>query len=61
MQQRLQFLHYLLNQSPNSMLKLVFEALKKDSRKGDFINLTDRDINSLNLNMTHEESIIKIY
>ena len=55
MQKRLQLLHYFLNQGPNSMLKQVFEALKKDSRKGDFINLTDRDINSLNLNMNHEE------
>ena len=37
------------------MLKQVFEALKNDSRKGDFVNLTDRDKSSLKINMTDGE------
>ena len=55
MQKRLPFLHYLLNQSSNSMLSQVFEDLKNDSRKGDFVHLTDKDKTSLEIDMTDAE------
>ena len=50
-QKRLQFLHYLLNQSKQSMLRKVYEAMKKDSRRGDFVYLTNKDKTLLNINM----------
>ena len=34
---RLQFLHYILNESTTSMIRNVYEALKNDSRKGVFL------------------------
>ena len=37
------------------MLEQVFNALKNDSKKGDFVELTDKDRNSLNIDMTNEE------
>ena len=35
MKKWMQFLHYILNESEESMIKRVFETLKEDSRKGD--------------------------
>ena len=57
MQKRLQFLHYLqnLNQSTNSLLGRVFEALKKNSRQGDFVHLTNKDKKDLDITMMDEE------
>ena len=43
MQRRMNFLHYILNQSTESMIYKVFETLKEDSRKGDFVALTNID------------------
>jgi hypothetical protein len=37
------------------MLEQVFNALKNDSKKGDFVELTDKDRKSLNIDMTNEE------
>ena len=37
------------------MLEQVFNALKNDSKKEDFVELTDKDRKSLNIDMTNEE------
>ena len=55
MQKRMQFLHYLLQESTESMLRKVFDALKDDSRKGDFVNLSNQDRKELNINYTDIE------
>ena len=43
MKKRLQFLHYILNENKESMLSQVFETLKSESKKGDFVHLTNGD------------------
>ena len=43
MQKRMQFLQYILKESTDSMLFRVFQALKAESRKGDFVALTNKD------------------
>ena len=55
MQRRMNFLHYLLNQSTESMIFKVFEALKEDSRSGDFIALTNKDRVELNIQFSDME------
>ena len=55
MQKRMQFLHYILQESKESMLRKVFNALKDDSRKGDFVNLSNQDKKELNINYTDIE------
>ena len=42
-QKRLNFLHYILNESMESLVKQVYIALKEDSRKGDFVSLINTD------------------
>ena len=37
------------------MLRKVYEALKKDSRRGDFVYLTNKDKTLLNINMNDGE------
>ena len=49
------FLYYMLNESMDSMLSQVYMAQKEDSRKGDFIYLTNCDRESLNLHYEYEE------
>ena len=49
MQRRMTFLHHILNQSTESMIHKVFQALKEDSRIGDFIALTNIDRAELNI------------
>ena len=55
MQKRLQFLHYLLKQDKESMLSKVFRILHTDSRKGDFIDLSNKDKTELEIIMTNDE------
>ena len=43
MQQRMNFLYYIFKEDINSIIRQVFDALRKDSRKGDFISLTNID------------------
>ena len=43
MKKRMQFLHYILNESEESMIRKVFETLNKDSKNGDFICLNNSD------------------
>ena len=49
MQKMLMFLQYILKESTDSMIRKVFDALKEDSRKGDFIYLTTCDKQTLNI------------
>ena len=37
------------------MLRQVFDALKDDSRKGDFVELTNRDKEDLDIILTNDE------
>ena len=53
--QHLQFLHYLLKQEEETMLSKVFRLLHTDSRKGDFVDLSNRDKTELEIFMTNDE------
>ena len=55
MQKRINFLHYILNQDINSMIRQVYDALKGDSRKGDFVKLTNYDRNDLHIDKADSE------
>ena len=55
MEKQLNFLKYILEQSMSSMLRQVYETLKKDSVKGDFIYLIEKDMDQLNITFTEEE------
>ena len=48
MQKRMMFLYYILKENTNSMIRKVYEALKLDSRKGDFVNLNNKNKNISN-------------
>ena len=52
---RMVFLQYILKESTSSIIKQVFEALKLDSRKGDFVNLTNKDLFDLDICQTNNE------
>ena len=43
MEKQLNFLRYILQESMTSMLRQVYETLKSDSRKGDFVSLVKQD------------------
>ena len=55
MQKRLQFLHYLLKQDKESLLSKVFRILHRDRRKGDFIDLSNKDKTELEIIMTNDK------
>ena len=38
------FLKYILNESKTSTIRQVYEALKDDTRKGDFVSLVKRQV-----------------
>ena len=57
MQKRMQFLQYILQESTDSMLSRVFQTLKEDSTKGDFVALTNKD--KLDLEITFTDIDIK--
>ena len=52
-------MNYILNESIKSIIRQVYDVLKQDSRKGDFLNLVKKDLKHCNIQMTEEE--IKIY
>ena len=52
---RMIFLHYILNESIDCMIRQVFTALKEDSRKGDFIFMSNNDRIELEINKTDEK------
>ena len=49
------FLHYILNEGTDSMIRNVFIALKEDCKKGDFKDLTDKDRIELEINVEDED------
>ena len=51
----LNFLHYILNESMDSIVKQVYTALKEDSRKGDFVSLVNSDKEDFEIDCTDEE------
>ena len=51
MSKRLNFLHYILNESTSSTINQVYQVLKADSRKGDFYNLVKKDLKDLNIQL----------
>jgi hypothetical protein len=55
MKKRITFLNYILNESTTSIIRQVYDALKQDSRKGDFFQLVQKDLKHCNLQMTEEE------
>lgn len=55
MEKRLKFLRYILNEDMSSMIRQVYETLKLDSRKGDFVYLIKQDMEDLDLELTEEE------
>ena len=44
-----------LNESMDSFLKQVYYSLQEDSRKGNFVSLSNSDRDMLEINMTDEE------
>ena len=55
MKKRMQFLQYILKQNIGTMIRKVFDALKAESRKGDFVFLTNNDRTELEINISDEE------
>ena len=55
MQKRMNFLHYILNESMDSMIRQVYNTLKEDSRKGDFVFMSDNDREELKIDKTDED------
>ena len=55
MSRRAQFLKYILEEPTDSMKREVFEVLKADSRKGDFVDLVEKDLRELKINMSQDE------
>ena len=49
------FLKYIFNESMESMIRQIFEALKVDSRKGDFVALVKEDMETLNNDLSEED------
>ena len=54
-EKRLKFLRYILNESELSMIRKVYEALKSESRKGDFVDLVQKDIEDIRIDLSEED------
>ena len=57
MEKRLNFLKYILDENITSIIRQVYEALKEDSRKGDFVSLIKTDMEELKIAITEEEIV----
>ena len=55
MKKRLQFLHHILTESTEALVRQVFDVLKEDSRKGYFVNLTNIDCEEFDIDLNNEE------
>ena len=51
---RAHFLKYVLNEDMGSILREVYEAVKCESRKGDFVYQVKQDLKDLNISMSEE-------
>ena len=49
------FFRFILNENKSSMIRKVYDELKKDSRKGDFIDLVIQDMEDIGINHSEEE------
>ena len=52
---RLNFLHYILNEDSKSITSQVYCALKEDTRKGDFVQLTNCDRKYLQIDLCDDD------
>ena len=59
MAKTINMLHHILNESIDSTMRQVYEALKCDCCKGDFYSLAQKDIKDVNIQC--EEAIIQQY
>ena len=55
MQKWLMFLQYILKENTASLRRKVFDTLKEESKKGDFVYLTNRDRQELGIKHTDDE------
>ena len=55
MEKRIKYLHVILNEDASSTLRQVYDTLKCDSRKGDFYDLVQKDLNELNIKLNDKE------
>ena len=55
MKKRLNFLRYILKEDMGSMIRQVYEALKTESRNGDFVNLVKKDMDELDIQLSEED------
>ena len=54
MKKRFKLLNYILNEATETMIRQVFETLKKDSPIGDFVSLVEKDKVQLELFISDE-------
>ena len=52
---RLGFLHYILHESEDSMIRKCFETQKRNKTSKDWVTTVSSDIEEINLNMTFED------
>ena len=52
---RLGFLHYILHESEDSMIRKCFESQKRNKTSKDWVTTVSSDIEEINLNMTFED------
>ena len=55
MEKRLNFLKYILEQTPGTMIKEVYEEQKSQYKKGDFVDLVDKDKDELKIKLKDSE------
>ena len=56
---RTKYLNYILNEDIGTTVRDVFETQKRDSRKGDFVNQVNQDLEELKIDLTEEEIKLK--
>ena len=56
---RILYLHTLLNGHKDEIARQVFQAMKEAPLKDDWINLVNKDLNSINMSLNDEEKIEK--
>ena len=54
-EKRLKFLKYILDETITSMIRQIYETLKEDSRKGDFVDLVRQDFEEVEIDLTEED------
>ena len=52
---RLGFLHYILHENEDSMIRNFFESQKRNKTSKDWVTTVSSDIEEINLNMTFED------